>query len=111
VECDGEGPRKLHTASFFLAGPTWVDVETVQSGADTNVRVSRMVLAHDQHLPDGSVVSPAAGAPPATLARISQWTVDDVIELSGVLPQDGVQAAVAEAPAPFRLNAATASST
>jgi hypothetical protein len=105
VECGADGRRTLHTASFFLSGPTWVDVETVQSDGDTNVRVTRLVHAHDQRLPDGTLVAPVAAPSSVTQPRVSQWTVDDVIELSGVLPQDGVQAAISEAPAPFRLNA------
>lgn len=106
VTCEGDAPRTRSTVSFFVNGPTWVDVETVsRDGDETAVRVTRFERAYDQKLPDGSVVGPPTVTAPLSLARIAPFTVDDVIELSAALPPDGVQAAISEAPTPFRLNA------
>lgn len=106
VTCAGDAPRTRSTVSFFINGPTWVDVETVsRSGDETAVRVTHFERAHDQKLPGGAVVPMPKVMPPLSLARIAPFTVDDVIELSAALPPDGVQAAISESPTPFRLNA------
>lgn len=104
IACNGGAPRTLSTASFFVAGPAWVDVETVEHDGETSVRVSRLVRAANQTLPDGTLARPAGARGPSAEA-MAKFTVDDVIDLSTALPADGVQAALAEAPTPFRLNA------
>jgi hypothetical protein len=105
VTCDGGAPRTLATASFFVAGPAWVDVETVEHDGQTSVRVSRLVRAANQTLPDGTSLARPAGARGPSAEAMATFTVDDIIDLSSAPPADGVQAAIAEAPAPFRLNA------
>jgi len=107
VTCEGEAPSTRASVAFFLSGSAWVEVETVTRAGDaTSVRVGRYERAYDQSRPDGTVVAAPAVAPPAALPRIAAWTVPDVLELHAALPADGVQAAISEAPAPFRLNAA-----
>lgn len=103
VACDGAEARTLKTAAFLVPGPVWVDVETVEQRGAPHVRVSRLVPAPPIVLADGT----AFPAPSRTVTadRLTRWTVDDVIDLSTALPPDGVQAAIAEAPAPFALNA------
>ena len=105
IACDGGAPRTLATASFFAAGPVWVDVETVEAEGTTNVRVSRLVRAASQLLPDGTTIARPAGARGPSAEAMASFTVADVIELSQALPADGVQAAIAEAPSTYRLNA------
>lgn len=106
IACEGGAPRALATAAFFAEGPTWVDVETVNDAGTTHVRVSRLVRAANQRLADGTTLPrPTRVAPLVPAEAIAHWTVDDVIELAAALPADGVQAAIAEVPAPFRLNA------
>jgi hypothetical protein len=105
IACDGGAPRTLSTASFFVAGPAWVDVETVEHDRETSVRVSRLVRAANQTLPDGTSLVRPAGARGPSADAMAKFTVDDIIDLSTALPADGVQAAIAEAPTPFRLNA------
>jgi hypothetical protein len=101
VACGTDGPRKLAKVSYLADGPVWVDVETVDFEGAINVRATRLVRALNQRLSDGtSAVAP--GTPAGSLTR---WTVDDVIELSAALPEDGVQAALSETPTTFRLNA------
>lgn len=105
IACNGEAPRTLSTASFFVAGPAWVDVETVELDGQTNVRVSRLVRAANQTLPDGTSLARSTGARGPSAEAMAKFTVEDIIDLSQALPADGVQAAIAEAPTPFRLNA------
>lgn len=105
IACDGGAPRTLSTASFFVAGPVWVDVETVEHDRETSVRVSRLVRAANQTLTDGTSLARPAGARGPSADAMAKFTVEDVIDLSTALPADGVQAAIAEAPTPFRLNA------
>lgn len=105
ISCDGGTPRTLATASFFVAGQTLVDVETVEADGTTNVRVSRMVRASNQQLPDGTTLTRPTGARGPSAEAMKPFTVADVIDLSGALPADGVQAAISEAPTPYRLNA------
>jgi uncharacterized membrane protein YgcG len=108
VACDSDAARTLDTVSFLIDGPTWVDVETVQQGTpggDVNVRTARLVRAANQTLPDGTRVRRGELTRAAEADATARWTVDDVIELSEALPSDGVQAAISEAPTPFRLNA------
>lgn len=101
VACDGADARTLTSVSFFGQGPTWVDVETVKDGDDTRVRVTRLVRASTLVLADGTTFARSTSVPTTALAK---WTVDDVIDMSRMLPPDGVQAAVAEVPGPFALN-------
>lgn len=105
IACDGAAARTLTSAAFFVDGPTWIDVETVDVDGDTRVRVTRLVRAPSVTLADGtSFPRPAASAMADARTR---WSVEDVIALAKVLPPDGVQAAISEAPSPFKLNART----
>ncbi len=104
--CGTEGPRTLAAVSFFVPGPEWIDVQTVRYGGAVNVRVVRYVRAASQRLADGSPVAQApSGAGSGLVSR--GWTTDEVVEASALLPPEGVQAAISEGPAAFRLNAAS----
>lgn len=105
VACDGGPTRTLTSVAFFVDGPTWTDVETVDVDGDTRVRVTRLVRAPSVQMADGTTFPRSAAAPAAASSARARWTVDDVIELATVLPPDGVQAAISEAPGPFALNA------
>jgi uncharacterized membrane protein YgcG len=100
--CGGDARRTLSSMAFMLSGPTWVDVQAVQQGDETNVRVQRYRLSANQRLADGRPVQqPAAGA----FERAgTPWTVADVIEISAALPPDAVQAAIGEGRSAFALN-------
>jgi hypothetical protein len=104
ASCGAETPRTLAAASFFVPGSTWVDVQTVTHEGATNVRVDRYVRAANQRLGDGTTApQPPAGVASALVSP--GWTTDEVVEVSAVLPPEGVQAAIGEGPTAFRLNA------
>ena len=100
--CGAEAPRTLSSLAFMTSGPTWVEVQSVVQGLETNVRVQRFRLSANQRLADGRPVQ----QPPAGAFEFAgmPWTVDDVIELSAALPPDAVQAAIGEGRTAFALN-------
>lgn len=104
VACDNSAARTLKSVSFFAAGPVWIDVETVEFDGTTNVRVSRLVRGGTQRALDGEQLGAGPATAPSAIAT-APFTVADVIDLSKALPADGVQAALAEAPTTYRLNA------
>lgn len=105
VACGGEGARTLATVSFLSRGPSLVRVQFVDTGLSKSVRVQRYRRALDQKLPDGSLApQPSARLVETSAAEAAPWSVDDVIEASGKLPADAVQAALIEVDAPFALS-------
>lgn len=106
VTCGKEPPRKVSGVAFLAAGPAWVNVQYVEGGPNTSVRVQRYRRAVDQTLADGSKApQPSARALAQAPARTDlDWNVDDVIEASAKLPADAVQAAISEFRGPFQLN-------
>lgn len=103
--CASEPARTLASVSFFVTGPTWVDVQTVTHKGDTSVRVTRYIRAAAPRLADGSTAQVPLAAGVTDLLTSRGWTTDDVREASRFLPPDGVQAAIGEGPTAFRLNA------
>ncbi|MEP7118582.1 MAG: hypothetical protein ABI880_13415 [Acidobacteriota bacterium] len=104
ASCGSDPARTLASVAFFTLGSVWVDVQTVTTAGSTNVRVSRYTRAPNQQLPDGTMAAQAPlGVASPTVSR--GWTTDEVVEASTLLPADGVQAAIAEGPTAFRLNA------
>lgn len=103
--CDGGATRTLASVAFFVEGPSWIDVETVDVDGDLRVRVTRLVRAPSLQIADGTTFPRSAAAAAAASSAPVRWTVDDVLELAPVLPADGVQAAISEAPGAFALNA------
>ncbi|MEO8681524.1 MAG: hypothetical protein ABI665_20930 [Vicinamibacterales bacterium] len=108
VGCGKESARKLSSVSFLMRGPTFVQVQYVETDQNKSVRVQRYRRAVDQSLADGT----RAPQPSATLAMTApsadvRWDIDDVIEASAKLPGDAVQAALTEVNGPFDLNKKT----
>lgn len=106
VTCGKDPARKVSSISFLTKGPAWVNVQLVEGGPSTNVRVQRYRRAIDQTLADKSKAPlPSArmlaAAPPA---GGTDWNVDDVIEASAKLPAEAVQAAITEDRGPYDLN-------
>jgi hypothetical protein len=99
VTCGSGAPRTLWSVAFQLPGPVWVDVQSLQEGLQTSVRVQRYHVAADQRL-DGQRLRPVARLDPVP----APWTVEDVLELSDNLPADAVQAVIGEGEAAFDLN-------
>lgn len=103
VACGSETAREVAGTSFMLSGPVWVDVLAVQQDGATSVHVRRYRRAGNQRLADGQM----ALQPPRGVWALDTpaWRVDDVLEMSGVVPPDAVQAALSQGPTDFALNA------
>ena len=105
VTCGREPARKVASIAFLASGPSWINVQLVEGGADKVVRVQRYRRAIDQTLADGTrAMVVVAGTVRATTTDELLWNVEDVIEASGKAPAEAVQAAVAEAKGRFVLN-------
>ena len=102
VTCGSEAPRKLSGVAFLIEGPILVDVQFAELIDNKSVRVRRFYRAGNQKLPDGSFAPRSSEARAA--AFTAPWTVEDVIEASGKIPNDAVQAAISEAGSGFRLD-------
>jgi hypothetical protein len=94
--------------SFLTRGPTLVSVQFVAGGPAKSVRVQRYRRALNQTLADGTLAPQASPRIASTSPAVTDaaWTVDDVIEASGKLPADAVQAALTEMKSAFVLNRA-----
>ena len=102
VTCGPETPRTLSSVAFMIAGPTWVDVQSLQQDGQTRVRVTRYHPAGNQQLANGQQVRlPRPGAYDGV---VGPWTVADVLEMQGALAPDAIQAAIGEGVAAFSLN-------
>jgi hypothetical protein len=102
VTCGTEAPRKISGVAFLIDGPVLVDIQFAELTDSKSVRVRRFYRAGNQKLPDGSL-APRPNEVRAA-AFTAPWTVEDVIEASGKLPNDAVQAAISEAGGGFRLD-------
>ena len=108
VTCGKETPRKLSSVSFLMLGPTFVQVQFVDSDLNKSVRVLRYRRAVDQKLADGTPApQPSPARALAAPSADTPWDIDDVIEASAKLPADAVQAALTEVNGPFDLNKKT----
>ncbi len=109
VTCGKEAPRTIKSVAFMAPGPSWINVQHVSgAAADTAVRVQRYRRAFNQQLPDGSKApQPEAGLTLRTSPETTRWSIEDVIEASGKVPAEVVQAALTEVRQGFDLNKRT----
>ena len=104
VICNNEGPRRLSSVAFLTRGPVLVSVQFVEAALSKSVRVQRYRRAIDQTLADGFGAPQRSPRLASTAPAEGAWTVADVIEASGKLPADAVQAALTEARDTFDLS-------
>jgi hypothetical protein len=105
VTCGKETPRIIKSVAFFAPGATLINVQEISgASATTNVRVQRYRRAANQQLADGSTAPRATtiAAPAST-----SWDVEDVIEATGKIPTEALQAALSEVHQGFPLNKKT----
>jgi hypothetical protein len=109
VTCGKEAPRTIKTVAFMAPGPSWIIVQHVSgAAANTSVRVQRYRRAANQKLADGSTAQqPDANTAMRTTQEQTRWSVEDVIEASGKVPAEVVQAALSEVHHGFDLNKRT----
>lgn len=106
VTCDKETPRTIKGVAFLAPGPAWINVQHITGdSATTSVRVQRYRRAVNQNLADGTKAPQPSGTASAMLsAREAAWSIEDVIEASGRLPAEALQAALSDVRHGFNLN-------
>lgn len=105
VTCNNEAPRTITSVAFLAPGPMWINVQHVSGeAASAIVRAQRYRRSSNQALADGS---PAAKPIPSPAAVDLAWSIEDVIEASGKLPADALQAALADVRQKFNINRKT----
>ncbi len=109
VTCGKDAPRTIKSVAFLAPGPSWINIQHVSGdSANTSVRVQRYRRAANQQLADGSKAQQPES--PLTM-RIdptqTRWSIEDVIEATGKLPVEAMQAALTEVHHPFDLNRRT----
>lgn len=109
VTCGKEAPRAVKTVAFMAPGPSWINVQHVSgAAANTSVRVQRYRRAANQKLADGSTAQqPDTNTAMRTTQDQTRWSIEDVIEASGKVPAEAVQAALSEVHHGFDLNKRT----
>ena len=106
VTCKNETPRTIKGVAFLAPGPAWINVQHITgTSATTGVRVQRYRRAINQNLADGTKAPQPSGTASATpTARDATWSIEDVIEASGKLPAEALQAALADVRHGFNMN-------
>jgi uncharacterized membrane protein YgcG len=92
----GDQARKVSGLSMMIAGPTWIDIQMIESGSQRNLRVRRYRRAAD----DESARRTTGRAP----ALASRLTFNEVKEASGKVAPEAVQALLLELKGGFDLN-------
>ena len=106
VRCTGQPARTVSGIALMTAGPTWVDIQAVDTDQDAQVRVRRYQRAVS---PPEDVVLPAglqgrAAAAMARLAGPTSMTLEEVVDASRTIAAPAVEAALIETGSRFDLN-------
>lgn len=109
VTCGKEPARTVRSLSFMANGSAWIHVQHVTSAdATAKVRVQRYRRATNQKLADGrQAPQPSAAVLSASGVVDYRWSTEDIIEASGKVPAEGLQAALTEVKQPFDVNRKT----
>lgn len=108
VLCGKEPPRIVKSIVFMTPGPAWILVQHVSgSAANTSVRVQRYRRSANQQLADGTRAPQPDPQSVSVMPDSTTWGIDDVIEASGKMPAEAIQAALTEVHHKFDLNKKT----
>ena len=100
ITCQSEPARRVSGLAMMVAGPTWLDIQTIESNGGKTLRVRRYHRAADQKRA-GEVPAPATAA---TMPLGRSLSIADVKEASQKVSAEAVQAALVELKAGFDLN-------
>jgi hypothetical protein len=99
ITCQGGSSRKVSGLAMMLAGPTWLDIQMVESGGSKSLRVRRYQRTADQ-----SRVGDLPAATAATIPLGLRMSLADVKEASRKVAPEILQAALVEMRAGFDLS-------
>ena len=103
VTCGSDtAARRVSSLAFLRTDGAWIDVQAATVGAQTSIRIRRFRRSTDQSLPPGAANRNQAYAAPRR-ERSAPWTAANVIEVSGKLPTEGVEAVITELDRPIEL--------
>ena len=97
VTCGNQAPRKVSGLSLMVAGPTWIEIQLIESDGQKNLRVRRYRRAPD---PVGTIGNPARRAAQGLSRRL---TIADVTEAHAKVAPEALQAALIELKSGFDL--------
>jgi len=106
LACSNRPKQIVSGLTLLTKGPSWVDIQAVESDGDHEVRIRRYTRAFD--LPQGAAALPADLAAQAASAALDASTrafsQDDVTEASKKVASQAVEAAIVETESRFNLN-------
>jgi hypothetical protein len=100
ITCQSEPARRVSGLAMMVAGPTWLDIQTIESNGGKTLRVRRYHRAADQKRA-GEVPAPATAA---TMPLGRSLSIADEKEASQKVSAEVVQAALVELRSGFDLN-------
>lgn len=101
IACADQAPRKVSGMAMMIAGPTWIDIQMIESQGQTSLRARRYRRAADQK-PAGTLPSTARQATAMPLGL--KLSIADVKEASAKVAPETLQAALLELRFGFDLN-------
>ena len=111
LACEDTSPRSVSGVSVMARRSTWVDIQVVEAGGRQALAVRRYRRASDQMTAEAGVPllrpDEALGASTARLAIAVPLTLSDVIEASGKIEPEAVEAVLVETEATFDLDSKT----
>jgi hypothetical protein len=100
ITCTGQPPRKVSEMALMIAGPTWIDVQLIDTEGRKNLRVRRYRRAADQRHAGTLPVAPRGTAVPLS----TRLSTADVKEAVTKVEPETLQAALVELGRGFDLN-------
>jgi hypothetical protein len=98
--CPDERPRTISGLSFFVDTGTWVDVQLLTGEEERVITIRRYREADSES--GASVRSTAFNT--ARIMASTNFSIDEIIELSGKVAPEAMEAAIMEMHQPFKIN-------
>ena len=97
-------PRNVSSLAFLRSDGSWIDVQVVDAGERSSIRVRRYRPSSDQTVPTDAGLGTASLRTPS-VQQVPGWTAENIIEVSGKLSTEGIEAVVTELDWPIELKA------
>ncbi len=101
IACADQAPRKVSGMAMMIAGPTWIDIQMIESQAQKSLRVRRYRRAADQKQ---ALTPPLVARQAASMPLGLKLSLADVKEASAKVAPEALQAALLELKSGFDLN-------
>ncbi|MGQ0733847.1 MAG: hypothetical protein ACT4QD_09350 [Acidobacteriota bacterium] len=98
IGCDSQSPRRVSGMGMMLAGPTWIDIQSIESDGRRSLRVRR-------YRPVARAGSEAPMAPQMTMPLGTRMSLADVKDAGARVTPEVLEAALTELRSGFDLDA------